>query len=392
MFALRSHALTLCVAALALAALLAAAAATGASAVNFAPVSVTFISPQDGWVIGTAPCGPGSRCVALRSTGDSGRSWVARPVPAGLAGQARNLAAPAQLNVRFADRENGWIYGDVYNGSRSALNAELWSTHDGGATWVKQNVAGLGKPNSWIFDLEASGGLVHLIERNSNFTVGVETSPVGDDRWRPSGAVRLEEPAGGGQPAAALVLAGSQGWLVEGNDRGTTGSARLSGGRWVAWTPPCASVGHSFAIPAASSASDLIAVCVMGGFAYPLSKDAPKGATLGSSWLYSSADGGASFHAGPRLGGHAFGALLVATPRPGVVLLSEIGSAGRGQTIDASFDGGRTFTTVYRSASVVYLAFTDQSQGVAIVGPAAHTQLLMTFDGGRRWSAVTLGA
>ena len=390
MVAPRPHGLTLCTVALALAALL-APAATGASAARFAPLSVTFVSPRDGWVIGTAPCASGGRCVSLRSTTDSGRTWAARSVPAALAGQAGVLAAPGRLSARFADPENGWISGDVYDRSRSSLHGELWSTHDAGATWTKQSLHGLGSPNSYIFDLEASGGLVHLMRSNSSSAVSVESSPVGEDRWRPSGAVRLEDPAGGGEQSGAFVLAGRQGWLVEGNDRGTTGSARLSGGRWVAWTPPCASVGHSFAIPAASSRSDLVAVCVMGGFAYPLSRDAPEGATLGSSWLYFSTDGGATFHAGPRLGGRAFAALLVATPRPGVVFVSEIGSAGRDETIDASFDGGRTFATVYRSANVVYLAFTDQSQGVAIVGAAGHTQLLMTFDGGRRWSAVALG-
>jgi hypothetical protein len=175
--------------------------------------------------------------------------------------------------------------------------------------------------------------------------------------------------------------------LVEGNDRGTTGSAELVGGQWVGWVPPCASVGDSFAIPAASTADDLVAVCVMGGFAEGLSKSAPKGATLGSSWLYFSDNGGSSFQAGPELGpvGDSFGDVL-ASPEPGAILLSH---GDMGQDLMASFNYGHTWTTVYHG-ELTYLGFTSQLQGVGIVQTSSTTtKMIMTFDGGHLWAPVT---
>ena len=60
-------------------------------------------------------------------------------------------------------------------------------------------------------------------------------------------------PAGGGELVGSFVLQGGSGWLVEGNDRGITGSAELQGmDRWTNWAPPCQSVGNSLTVPAAS--------------------------------------------------------------------------------------------------------------------------------------------
>jgi hypothetical protein len=174
---------------------------------------------------------------------------------------------------------------------------------------------------------------------------------------------------------------------VEGNDRGTTGSGELVGGQWVGWVPPCASVGDSFAIPAASTPDDLVAVCVMGGFAEELSKSAPKGASLGSSWLYLSSNGGSSFQAGPELGplGDFFGSVL-ASPAPGVILLSH---GDIGQDLIASFNGGHTWANVYHG-ELTYLGFTSPLQGVGIVQSTSTTsRMIMTFDGGRLWAPVT---
>jgi len=229
---------------------------------------------------------------------------------------------------------------------------------------------------------------------NGRHGVSVESSPVGSDAWQPAGAPHLGDPAGGGEQSGAFVLQGGAGWLVEGNDRGTTGSARLDAGRWVAWTPPCAAVGHSFAIPAASSARDLVAVCVMGGFAYSLSPAAPRGATLGSSWLYVSDDGGASFHAGPELARNGTGSAAatggpIASPAVGVVFLGRLDSNGRANLI-ASFDGGAHWSVAY-PGEPTFIGFTSPEQGVAIMASTSGaTTLVMTFDGGRHWARVAV--
>jgi hypothetical protein len=269
----------------------------------------------------------------------------------------------------------------------------LWSTHDGGLIWHAQTLRGLGSEGA-LFDVEAAAGKVYRMQKNgAAAAVAVESSPVGQDSWRLERTPSLGDPAGGGEQSGAFVLQGRTGWLVEGNDRGTTGSARLTtGGQWVNWTPPCASVGHSFAIPAATTARNLVAVCEMGGFAYPLSKSAPPGAKLGSHWLYFSSNGGESFKAGPeiRLPARALPYVgPIASPSPGVVLLPDATQNGQSDLV-ASFDGGLHWTVVYRG-DVNYIAFTSPSQGLAIVGSpgSTATRMIMTFDGGHTWQAVT---
>jgi photosystem II stability/assembly factor-like uncharacterized protein len=367
-----------------------------AAAARFGPTSVTFASPEHAWALGTAPCRSAGACLQLRESTDAGRSWSRQALPAALlaAADARVGGTPADLyegagaalNVRFADARDGWIYGGLAvaakpGGPVTGIRATLWSTHNGGVSWKQQALHGLGEEDA-IYDLEAARGSAHLMESNPANDVSVESSPVSEDRWQPSSFVTLGSPAGGGEQAGSFVLAGASGWLVEGNDRGTTGSAQLAGGRWVAWTPPCASVGHSFAVPAASSPRDLVAVCVMGGFAYGLSRSAPPGASLGSRWLYFSSDGGESFTAGRQLPA-SVGSGVLASPAPGVIL------AG-GNALSASFDAGLHWSVVYRG-EVSYLGFTTRSQGVGIVGSGsgAASTMIMTFNGGRSWAPVS---
>jgi hypothetical protein len=338
-------------------------------------------------------------CLALRETTDAGRSWSSRPLPASLVGAADRKVdgAPADLwggsefglNVRFADPQDGWIYGGLE--VPGSVGPALWSTHDGGLSWREQPTGRL----TWsIFDLEAAAGRVYLMAEKAEWGgVTVESSPVARDDWH--AVLALGNNAGGAEPSGTIVLQGRSGWLVEGNDRGTAGSARLdSDGQWAPWAPPCASVGNSFAAPAASGASNLVAVCVMGGFAYGLSKAAPPGAVVGSSWLYFSDNGGMTFEAGPELGpqGYSFGNVL-ASPAPGAVLLSRA-YFGNGelneQDLRASFDGGHHWSVVYRG-QLFYLGFTSPAQGVGIVQSSKRTTttMIMTFDGGHHWAPVT---
>lgn len=382
----------------------AGSSAHGASAARgFDPRSVSFVSLRTAWALGTTPCASSGACLELLDSSDTGRSWSSRPLPATLIaaadrkvdGVASALDEGAGLSVRFADAKNGWIYGGLAvttrqpGGSYVAIEPTLWSTHDGGLVWRAQPLRGLGSEDA-IFDLEAAGGTAYLMATNSANGVSVESSPVDADSWQSASSAPLGDPAGGGLQSGAFVLQGGSGWLVEGNDRGTTGSARLvRGGRWVNWTPPCASVGHSFAIPAAATAQNLVAVCVMGGFASSLSKSAPPGAKLGSSWLYFSNDGGSSFATGPELGGLGYSfSGVIASPTPAAILIGHQTQSGQADLL-ASFDRGVHWSVVYRGQAL-YLGFTSPSQGVAILGSAndASTTMIMTFDGGHHWAPV----
>ena len=353
------------------------ATARSAQVPPFHPVSVTFASPAQGWVLGTGGCSM-RVCLKLYETTDAGASWSARRLPAALV--ATRPMDRGVLEVRFADPRDGWIYGAPTGGSPT-----LWSTHNGGKAWLETRPGWLGR-RSAIFDLEATAGRAYLLGSDDAGKVTLAGAATTGDDWHILSTPELLNPAGGGEQLGSLVLQGRSGWLLEGNDRGPTGSAHLDASRrWVAWTPPCAAVGNTFAVPAAANARSLVAVCVMGGFAFPISKAAPPGATIASTWLYVSEDGGDTFVAGPELSRRPLGGDVLASPVPGVVLLAE----PRG--LAQSLDGGAHWTVVYRG-NLVYLGFTTPTQGVGIAvspsGAANTTRLIMSYDGGRHWKQV----
>jgi hypothetical protein len=297
------------------------------------------------------------------------------------------------LQIRFANENDGWIYGSleqpVRQGTISYLRLvpRLWSTHDGGLVWRRQPLPWMSGQDVFL-DLETANGSVYAMAPNPKNDVTVERSPVGVDQWRSDTKVHFETPAGGGQLTGSLVLQGAKGWLVEGNDRGVTGSAQLSpSGTWVPWTPPCSMVGGSFFVPSVTSTGELVSTCWIGGFGGERSTSDPPGAATGSEWLYSSTNGGASFQVGPEL--RPVKAFLnigpLAAPAPHVLLLGR--STNGGGVLSASFDGGVHWTTVYHGVAD-FLGFTSATQGVAIIG-GPTTTMIMTHDGGHHWQKVT---
>ena len=100
------------------------------------PESVTFISPNVGWVLGLTLCG-GSSCLRLATTADAGTSWswvAGADLPA--------ISPTSDWELRFANSEDGWISG-----------SHLYSTHDGGRTWAQVALPGVG-PNASVDALE----------------------------------------------------------------------------------------------------------------------------------------------------------------------------------------------------------------------------------------------
>ena len=383
---------------------LARSALRARSGQSFSPISVTFSSPNNGWVLGTARCASSRTCLALRKSTNAGRTWSVVSLSPSLlgiadspvAGATSATAQGASLHVQFADARNGWIYGSLVvpvstTSAYGILRPALWSTHDGGLLWLRQRLAWIEGGNP-VLAVGASHGTVYLMAMNRESTVTVEKSPVGSDAWRESKAGLLQGPAGGAEMGGAFVFEGSSGWLIEGNDRGVSGSARfVNNGPWSAWTPPCNSVGDSFAVPATSTAQNLVVVCTMGGFAYQLSKAAPRGATLGSSWLYFSHNGGRSFLPGPELkpvkSFRYFSNSVLASPKPGVLFVNRPVGSGTSEELVASFDGGVHWVTVY-AGWPTYLQFASATKGVGIIQSTGSQTMIMTSDGGRHWKPV----
>lgn len=335
----------------------------GASAVpsSFAPRSVTFVSPDEGFVLGSVPC-PSGACAALARTADAGRTWTSVAAPATTISPPTPDAALGEAGIggiRFADAADGWGFGP-----------DLWSTHDGGRTWTRIDRSAVG---GRVLALGTAGGTTHLVVDDGQGRFLVVTSPATRDDFRATGVAL---PVGAGPvPELQLVLSGDAGWVLQ-NDRTVVNGARLRGGTWSAWTPVCADVvGPAYL--AASSATDLVAACDVGLWADP------KG-----GHLYLSRDGGTTAaEAGTKIPVALSGS--IASGSSGTVVVS--GTTDAGSVLEGTFDGGTTWSKVLDlgDAQAVDLGFTTPDQGVVVaVEPSGAARFFMTRDGGRTWSAV----
>lgn len=351
------------------------AAASKTVPAGFVPVSVTFVSARIGWVLGVVPARTGTR-LAVARTADGGTSWSRSPAPPVTLG---TVGVASDSLIRFADPRDGWIAAPR-SGSAEVFPSTLWSTHDGGATWHQVAVPGGGQ----VAALEAADGVFDLVTMLSRELPAMNLYAVRatHDRW---GTSTVSLPLGAGPvPSAQLALQGASGWLVE-DDRIVVAGARLTAGRWTTWTPPCTDA-NGPAFVAASSATDLVAVCDEGLWGNP----AP-GTTAGQSWLFTSGDAGTEFTAAGAIttpvpsGGYAS---VVATP-PGEPHVVVVGGSG----LTATFDGGHTWTTVSTLAAgqtIRFVGFTTATQGIAIASGFDGSTLLMTRDGGSSWNVVVL--
>jgi photosystem II stability/assembly factor-like uncharacterized protein len=320
---------------------------------GFAPASVTFVSPQTGWVLG-ATC---RTCtVSVLRTRDGGKTWAgipAPPAPLGLDG------GTGVRRLRFADPSNGWAFG-----------RDLWATHDGGSHWARPTLPVAGSPG--VSDLAASGGVAHAVVLGMTNIFEILTTPAGRDAWQIS---PTKLPLGAGPvPVAQIVLQGGSGWVLQ-NDRVVVNGARLVRGAWLPWQPPCTGVGGS-AMLAASTPTDLVAACTEGRFTAPAV----------TVRVYVSTDG-VTFPATGTVVPSATEAQGVASPVPRTIVVAD------GGRLVATFDGAATWTTVFSGTPTQSwndLGFTSPSQGVAVrIGQGTQAAvLLMTHDGGHTWAPV----
>jgi len=354
----------------------------------FDPLSLSFISPEQGWVLGSIPCKSAKGCVGMRETVDGGERWSSVSLPTGLAAQVNKgngsgaySGITSTMEVHFADARDGWIYNTAV--------PVLWSTHDGGAVWHQITAPHLGEYGS-IYDIESVGATTYMIAYRGSDRVTLLRSASTNDSWKVVPTPALYLPAGGAEPTGSIVVKGTSAWLIAGNDRGVSAALELTPvGKWVAWNGPCAKVGNTYFVPAAMTAKTLAVVCTMGGFASPLSKSAPPGAKLGSNWLYLSSNGGQSFQYRTELSAK-WSPELLASPSPGVLLLVQADfNTTNLYRIVRSTDGGQHWTSVFQGGWAYSLTFLSPALGMALVQNSPGKNALMaTVDGGLQWHQV----
>ena len=378
-----------------------------ASSLQPDPISLSFPSPQHGYVLSLYDCAANT-CAVLRSTNDDASSWGAVPTPSQLNKNLQLVSwgtygtAYATLNVHFANAQNGWIYGTVPapvtpNTSNPNWVNRLWSTHNGGKTWRQVRLGPLSITGG-VVQMATHGAWTYLFGgSNENGRAYILATHSNEDQWMSKSNAPMEMPAGGTQLEGAFSFAGSNGWFVAGNDRGFTASARLSkDGSWSAWNGPSVEkFDASFSLIAVVTDNVLLAECQSAGFVYPPASSVPRDWNNGASWLFISYDAGATFKPLRQLSSSYHGSYttvtgLPATPELGTILIEQ--TTNSGLQLVRSTNWGRSWHIVL-DRSVSQMVFTSRSTGFAIVQRRTNqtgSSLLHTSDAGGHWSDVSL--
>ena len=342
-----------------------AAPAGGPVPPGFEPVSMTFVSASEGWVLGTAPCAV-QPCTSIVRTTDGGASWEGIPAPpVPLASIGQTGLSPGLSDLRFANPLDGFAFG-----------SQLWGTHDGGATWQHVWLSGR------IGDLETSAGVVYaaVIARDSAVTIYRSLATGGP--WTPVPGLPADAP----DPAQTaplslgrITLHGTAAWIILGGRLYAT----QTGQSWVREPVSCPPY-YAMASAAAYSTQQVTLLCA----------GDPAAGSEGKA-VYSSGDGGASFTLTSAFAGPGDHFDLLAEPAAQHIFLATSSAA---TWLDVSGDGGRTWSTA------LYLddgglgwsdvGFTTTTQGVAIEGQPGNpvngtSSMYMTWDAGQTWHQIT---
>jgi hypothetical protein len=331
---------------------------------GFAATSVTFVSPQEAFVLGTAPC-TDAPCTSILRTLDRGVSWRGLPAPVVPLGNPNSdPAGPAVWGIRFADPDVGFVFG---NG--------LWETIDGGAQWAPAAF-----PGGTITSLEVIDGQVLALTVACKADAGCAQTgtllrrPLAGGGWQTVAPV-TDATTIATQARVAAVLAGTS--VLVSTDGG------LSTAKYAT---PCGTEG--VAIPssvAVTGADGLMLLCAGDAAMGSVDKTVYVSDDLGAHWTQAGS---------PPRGGDPMGS-SAATPAQLVVA-----AASGASELYYSGDGGAQWSTAYYAGDggmgFSDLGFTTASDGVVIHGPAISDsnaegspgQLLLTSDAGASWQLV----
>ncbi|MDA8292055.1 MAG: hypothetical protein M0Z33_10320 [Actinomycetota bacterium] len=342
----------------------------------FEPLSASFVSARDGFVLGATPCAR-ALCTALVATTDGAHRWSAAAAPpAPLATPpAGGAAVPGDaIGTILFTGTSGYAYGPGLWADRSARGAPRW---------VRLH------PGRPVLDLAVSAGTVWTVvascwaqdPRCASPTLGLERAPVGTDAWR---AV----PGIGGVSAGQLLFRGREGWVTLRPRRVPSPVAIWhtadAGASWSRIRDPCyrPAEGTDLAELAAPGSSTLVELCA-----------GSPGAGQEDKAILESTDGGASARA---VGNAPLGGLVDAFVAPSRSLLVLAASSGAG-FLYRSADAGRHWratTLDDGGAGLSGLAFASATVGSVVEGRPSNApfpdRLLVTRDGALTWSAVPI--
>ena len=338
---------------------------------GFQVQSMTFISDQHGFALGTHPCGTSS-CDALLASTDGGATWGQLAAPAKIAAGtdgACPAGQPCVQQVRFATPLVGYAY-----------DPSLLMTTDGGAAWRQL-------PAADVSSLEAADGTVVRVASGSAGCSGapaqIQIAPTGSTAWRPLPAPALTQmcPPVLYRQGVRLVLAAYGN--PAGGVRATAKIARSStlGTTWASGPDSCGGSDGYASGTALAPPGVLVLLCQH-------QQVSPSG-SYGPAWVRVSVNMGVSFGPDEQV------ASGPAAP-PGTLLHYQLAasSAGRLLVVEAgphssrvllSQNGGQSWSPVLSlgAGNPVLVGYEDPLTGRIAMGDQVWT----TRDGGQTWTA-----
>lgn len=351
---------------------LAAAAqpAGGPVPAGMAATSVTFVSPDESFVLGTAPCAT-AVCTSIVRTLDGGRHWRGLPAPVVPVGSPGGGRGRAVWGIRFASPAHGFVFG-----------TGLWETTDGGEHWVHDS-----QPGSSILSLAVLGGQVVALTDRCTPQAGcgqrgsLIRRPLAGGSWSTVARVHtalLPDPTDliSTQAGDAAVLDGTRVLTI------------INGGMISSeHATPCTRPGVAYAasVAATSGHGDLALLCTGQGYMGHTVKRVYVSGNQGATWARAGVPDPAGD--GGIIAGPTPVTLVIATASAASWLYRSTDAAAAWQTVRMAPDGGMGWAD---------LGFTTATQGVVVHGPAITNgnpehrpgQVLLTRNGGATWRAV----
>jgi len=321
---------------------------------------MSAISENDFWVLGDDACASSVCLSEILHTENGGRSFQRIPAPPGgyPAGSTTTPGPPEARDLRFADADDGWVFGDT-----------LWATHDGGNTWRQITFGGTLLSVSQL-EPGANGYVYAVFEvctdpsTASGCLYRLERSRAGSDIW----AV-ISPP---GHPAGRPVIGvhGDTLWVMyfEGSP-GLEWISRDDGNLWVRGSMPCEpDLGGNFD-PVSNSV--IWAFCATG--------------MSGGPWI--STNGGTSFSNAGGGGGLFWNGAMASALTARYAFVGAGGSA-----LQLTSNAGATYRALPQFPDALWVGFTDSRVGYVISEnqTTSATTLWRTTDGGADWSEVGL--
>jgi len=330
---------------------------------GFKAASVTFVSANEAFVLGTAP----SSATSLLRTLDRGRLWVRLSAPAVALGSPAAGSASSVWGTRFASASHGFVFGHG-----------LWETTDGGGHWTLDSA-----PSGSILSLATIDGQVLALTAKGTSQGGpgparVLRRALGGGSWSTLASVKsvdLTDPTDliATQAGTAAILGGTS--ILVTTNGGTTITSRATPSLPQYFTPAAIAV---------TSGNGLALLCVGQGYTGHTQK-----------LVYLSANGGVTWSKASTPSPEGDGGTLAGS---GTTLV--LATASAASWLDRSTNGGHAWATslTYGDGGLGWadLGFTTPSNAVVIHGPAHSAggdgrpgRLLLSSDGGASWRAVT---